>query len=258
MAEHEGSTVLLTGASAGLGEQVARVLHREGATVVLTDVNEAAGAELAAQLGDRALFLPLDVTDERAWQHTVARVAAEFGRIDALVNNAGISQGALLVDTSLAAYERVIRTNQTGPFLGMRIVLPLMIEARRGSIVNVSSIGGLQATLSRSAYSASKHAVIGLTKAAALEVGSYGVRVNAVCPGGMRTAMAMAAGSRFESIVSTQSALGRLGEPVEIAEVISFVASDRASYCTGAVLTVDGGWTIGFGRHPNEPDDATT
>jgi 3alpha(or 20beta)-hydroxysteroid dehydrogenase len=258
MAEHEGSTVLLTGASAGLGEQAAHVLHREGATVVLTDINEVAGAELAARLGDRALFLPLDVTDEQAWQQAVARVIAEFGRLDVLVNNAAISTGALLVDTSLAAYEQVIRTNQTGTFLGLHTVLPAMIKARRGSIVNVSSIGGLQATLSRSAYSASKHAVIGLTKAAALEVGRHGVRVNAVCPGGMRTAMAMAAGSRFESIVSTQSALGRLGEPIEVAEVISFLASDRASYCTGAVVTVDGGWTIGFGRHPNDADDVSS
>jgi 3alpha(or 20beta)-hydroxysteroid dehydrogenase len=251
--EHDGSTVLITGASAGVGEQIARVFHREGARVILTDVNKDAGAEVAAQLGDRALFLPLDVTEEQSWQQTIASVTADFGQIDVLVNNAGVSMGSMLVDTSLAQYERVVGTNQTGVFLGMHAVLPQMIEARRGSIVNISSIGGFQATLARSAYSASKHAVIGLTKAAALEVGRFGVRVNAVCPGGVRTAMAMAAGGEFEGIVSSQSALGRLGEPTEIAEVVAFLASRRASYCTGAVFTVDGGWTIGFGRHPSEP-----
>jgi len=182
MGRVDDRVVIVTGSARGTGEATARLLASEGAHVVLGDVAEEAGRRVAGEIGDRARFQPLDVGSEASWQALVDAVLAEHGRVDALVNNAAVLHMAALDDTPLEVYERVVRVNQVGPFLGMKAVAPVMKQAGRGSIVNVSSIDGMTAKNGLVAYSASKWAVRGMTRVAALELGKFGIRVNAVCP----------------------------------------------------------------------------
>jgi 3alpha(or 20beta)-hydroxysteroid dehydrogenase len=178
----DGRVAIVTGAARGTGEATARLLAAEGATVVVADLLAEQGAQVAKEIGGGASFQSLDVGDEDSWRALVDRVVADHGTVDALVNNAGVLLMAALEDTQLADYERVVRVNQIGPFLGMRTVAPVMRAAGRGSIVNVSSIDGMSTKNGLTAYSASKWAVRGMTRTAAIELGRYGIRVNAVCP----------------------------------------------------------------------------
>ncbi|MFC4001965.1 glucose 1-dehydrogenase [Prauserella oleivorans] len=241
----EGRVALVTGAARGQGAAFARRLVSEGARVMVTDVNDVEGKETAAALGEAAAYQRLDVTDEDEWAAVVARTVEEFGALTILVNNAGLLHFSELAQTTLADYERVVKVNQIGTFLGMRSVVEPMTAAGGGSIVNLSSVEGLAGMPFLAAYTASKFAIRGMTKVAALELGSKGIRVNSVHPGVIDTGMIrdlVGAGADL-SPVGRKVALGRVGRPDEIAGVVAFLASDDSSYCTGAEFVADGGAT---------------
>ena len=239
-----GKVALITGAAGGQGAAAARRFAEEGARVVVTDVNDEAGKEFAAEIG--AHYVHLDVSREDEWTAAVAEAVEVYGPPTVLVNNAGILHFALLTETALDDYMRVIQVNQVGCFLGMRAVAPLMVEAGGGSIVNVSSVEGLAATPALTAYTASKFAVRGMTKVAALELARKGVRVNSVHPGAIETGLLPAAlgGQPVDlTYVGKRVPMKRVGQPPEIAELVLFLASDESSYCTGAEFVADGGVT---------------
>lgn len=241
-----GKIALITGGARGQGEAAARAFVAEGAKVVIADILDTEGKQLAADLGAAAAYQHLDVGDEDGWTAAVERTTAEFGALNVLVNNAGILHFSELGKTTLADYERVIRVNQIGAFLGMRSVVEPMTTAGGGSIVNVSSVEGLAGMPYLVAYTASKFAIRGMTKVAALELGDRNIRVNSVHPGAIDTPMvASAAGGQKVDMswVGKKVALGRVGQPEDIAKLVLFLASDESSYCTGAEFVADGGAT---------------
>lgn len=250
-----GKVVLITGAAAGMGAATARLFAAEGAKVVIADMADQAGTELAGSLGEAALFAHLDVSNEEAWQAVAAMAVDRFGRIDALVNNAGLVHFADLENTQAADFDRVFAVNVKGPLLGIKHVGKLMKAAGRGAIVNISSVDGLRGVNGVGVYSASKWAVRGLTKTAALEYGPFGVRVNSVHPGGVDTAMGnpMALKGEARNTDYTRVPLQRIGEPEEVAAATLFLCSDEASYVTGAELSVDGGWAAAGYYHTYLP-----
>ncbi|MDD3352104.1 glucose 1-dehydrogenase [Zoogloea sp.] len=238
-----GRVVLVTGAARGMGAAMVRLFHAEGARVVIADLLDGEGQALATELGDGALFQHLDVTLEADWQRVVAAVLECWGSIDGLVNNAGINFSETIAQTGLADFRRVIDVNLMGPFLGMKYVGQAMSARGRGSIVNISSIGGMTAWNSMSAYCASKWGLRGLSRVAALELGHRGVRVNSIHPGGVDTSM----GSMFDGDTEALNRayqgqpVQRIGRPAEIASMALFLLGDEASYVCGAELVVDGG-----------------
>jgi 3alpha(or 20beta)-hydroxysteroid dehydrogenase len=251
MGRVEGKLAIVTGAARGTGEATARLLAAEGATVVLADVQDDLGAAVAKQIGPAARYCHLDVCSEADWAAAVEDTLRDHGRIDVLVNNAAVLLMKPLEQTSLQDYERVVRVNQVGPFLGMRAVAPAMREAGRGSIVNVSSIDGMTTKSGLMAYSASKWALRGMTRVAAVELGKFGVRVNAVCPEAGSSAMFApyvpagvdpeVAASFSQRILKTQMKRS-LGEKIaDVARMILFLASDESGSCTGTDFLVDGG-----------------
>ncbi len=244
-----GKVAIVTGAARGQGAAEARLFAAEGARVLLTDLLEEQGRELAAEIGPSALFARQDVSSEPGWEQVVGLALSHFGGLDVLVNNAGIVHYASIFDHSADDYMRVIRVNQLGVFLGMRAAGAAMGKRGGGSIVNISSIGGLVGVGGAIAYTASKHAVTGMTKVAALELAALNVRVNSIHPGGVDTAMVempdeLRAGVR-ERGGMPQIPLARIGLPEEIARAALFLASDESSYCTGTALLVDGGMLAG-------------
>ncbi|MFN8205546.1 MAG: glucose 1-dehydrogenase [Solirubrobacteraceae bacterium] len=234
----QGKVAIVTGGARGMGAAHARALVDHGARVVVADLREDEGRALAAELGDAARFAGLDVTDEAGWAATVQAALDAFGRLDVLVNNAGILDVRRLEDTSLADYRRVVEVNQIGPYLGMRAVVAPMRRAGGGSIVNVSSTAGMVGYTDFFAYTAAKWAVRGMTKAAAAELARDGIRVNSVHPGDIETPMIGGIDVPTDAI-----ALGRLGRPEEVAMLVVYLASDESSYTTGAEHVVDGGYT---------------
>lgn len=247
MGRLNGKVALITGAARGMGAAAARIFVREGARVVIADLLEEEGLALAAELGPAARYQRLDVSREADWEAAVAAAEA-VGPLNVLVNNAAIIHAAAITDTSLADYQRVIGVNQVGTFLGIRAVVEPMKRAGGGSIVNISSIDGLQSKNGLIAYSASKWAVRGMTKTAAIELGRHGIRVNSIHPGGIDTVMGNPTAMPFEKVNEFYShhALPRVGRPEEIANMALFLASDEASYCTGSEYPVDGGWNAGL------------
>lgn len=240
MGRLSGKTALITGAANGQGAAAARRFVAEGARVTLADVDDDAGKALADELDAR--YVHLDVSQEDDW----AAALAGSGPVTVLVNNAGVLHIAPLHETTLADYERVVRVNQVGTFLGMRAVVPGMIDAGGGSIVNVSSIEGLRAAPMLTAYTASKFAIRGMTKVAALELAGEGIRVNSVHPGVIETGLLPTAlgGHPVDlSHVAKRVPMRRVGQPAEIADLVVFLASDESSYCTGAEFVADGGVT---------------
>jgi 3alpha(or 20beta)-hydroxysteroid dehydrogenase len=241
-----GKVAVVTGAARGQGAAAARRFVAEGAQVLLGDVLDDEGKQLADELGEAAWYRHLDVSEEQAWTDAVADVEERHGRLDVLVNNAGILFFSPVVDTSLADYERVIRINQIGTFLGMRACIPAMRRTGGGSIVNVSSVEGLGGMPLLTAYAASKFAIRGMTKVCAMELGPDRIRVNSVHPGAIDTSMISSAlgGVPIDmSLVGRRVALGRVGQADEVANVVTFLASDESSYCTGGEFVVDGGAT---------------
>ncbi|WP_330182619.1 glucose 1-dehydrogenase [Nocardia sp. NBC_01503] len=233
--------VIVTGGARGMGAAFARKLVAEGATVVITDVLTAEGAALAAELGDSALFLPLDVTDESAWNDVVTQAESTFGPVSGLVNNAGIVHVDPIEKLSEADYRKVIDVNQLGVFLGMKAVIGSMRKAGVGSIVNISSTGGIIGYSNIIGYVASKWAVRGMSKTAAQEFAPDNVRVNSVHPGIVATEM-VATSERSQSIASKQP-IARPGTPEELANLVLFLISDESSYSTGSEFIADGGFT---------------
>jgi len=246
MARLDGKVAIVTGAARGQGEAEARLFVREGAKVVLADVLDEEGTAVAKDLGSAATYVHLDVSDEAEWAGAI-EAAAAFGALNVLVNNAAIIRPKAIEDTSLTDYLSVISVNQVGCFLGMRSAIAPMKAAGGGSIVNVSSIDGMRSENGLVSYTASKFAIRGMTKTAALELGHHGIRVNSVHPGGINTVMGnpMAMPEETMNTVYARQAIPRIGRPEEVANMVLFLASDEASFCTGAEYLVDGGWLAG-------------
>lgn len=258
----EGKIAIISGAARGMGEAEARLFVAEGARVVLADVLDSQGKDVAATLGDVAHFFHLDVTSEESWKALLAETTATFGTPDVLVNNAGILRVSPILDTTEAMLREVIDVNLVGPILGMKTIGAAMATAGHGSIINVSSTGGMVGMSMIDAYVASKWGLRGVTKAAAIELGPKGVRVNSLHPGGVATAMAgvdhtvlseppapgavdadpelAAADER-----SSHQPIPRIGRPIEIARLALYLASEESSYCTGAEFVADGGSIAG-------------
>jgi 3alpha(or 20beta)-hydroxysteroid dehydrogenase len=244
--ELDGKVALVTGAARGQGAAHARRFVAEGARVILTDVLDGEGAALAGELGAAALYLRHDVTDAEGWDEAVRVAGREFGRLDVLVNNAGVLLRSPVHQHEVNDFRRVIDVNLTGSFIGIRSSASLLERDGGGSIVNVSSIAGLRALETTAAYTASKFAIRGLTKAAAVDLAPLNIRVNAVLPGIIDTAMTRT-GSRTDAQIldrhRNRVLIPRLGRPEEVTEMVLFLASDRSSYVTGADFVIDGGWS---------------
>ncbi|WP_174291230.1 SDR family NAD(P)-dependent oxidoreductase [Sphingomonas bacterium] len=248
MARLAGKTAIISGAARGMGAATARLFAAEGATVVLGDVLEDAGQAVAAEIGDAAMFQRLDVRSEEDWARTVAATVARFGKLDILVNNAAVLHVGGADELRKEDAERVLGINVIGTMLGVKHAVPALKANGRGVIVNISSVDGLRGCNGLSAYTASKWAIRGITKSYAYEFGPFGIRVVSIHPGGINTDMGNPAAEASE-VVNARSyrsvPLQRIGEPDEVARVTAFVASDDASYMSGAEIAVDGGWTAG-------------
>ena len=243
MGRLDGKVAIITGGARGQGAEEGRLFAAEGAQVVLTDVLVAEGQATAASIG--GAFHEHDVGDESAWARVVSAVLSSHGRIDVLVNNAGVFLGKRLIDTTLEEYERLMRINATGVFLGMRAVAEPMREARAGSIVNISSVAGMVSATNAFAYGASKWAVRGMTKTAAVELARAGVRVNSIHPGMIQTEMldeVIGENDKRRDRMIGMVPLGNTAEPRDIANMALFLASDESRYATGSEFVVDGGW----------------
>ncbi|MCP4468733.1 MAG: SDR family oxidoreductase [Halieaceae bacterium] len=247
MARLAGKVAIVTGGARGMGEATVRLLVEEGAKVLIADVLDSPGQLLAEDLGSSVSFFHLDVTSKDDWQKGV-QAAAALGPLSVLINNAAIIFQKTIMDTTEDDFMNIVRINQLGVFLGMQAVFPTIKDNGGGSIVNVSSIDGLQSKNSLAAYSSTKWAVRGMTKAAAIEMGKHNIRVNSVHPGGIYTAMH---GSDFISQEDADQfyqhhAIPRVGLPREVAALTAFLASDEATYSTGAEFIADGGWNAGL------------
>jgi NAD(P)-dependent dehydrogenase (short-subunit alcohol dehydrogenase family) len=247
----EGKVVLLSGGASGIGAASARLVVREGGKAVLADRDEGKGRALAAELGDAARFVPLDVTDEAAWQKAVATTVDSFGGLHGLLNAAGVGVRNSIEDCTLEEYRRVNDINSLGTFLGCKTAIVAMKQSGGGSIVNISSVLGLRGASYAMAYSASKGAVRTLTKNVALHCAQmkYNIRCNSVHPGYIDTPMIA---PRLGQTVGNRSGrqdledlhpLGRLGRPAEVANMILFLLSDESTFSTGSEFVCDGGLT---------------
>jgi 3alpha(or 20beta)-hydroxysteroid dehydrogenase len=253
MGRLEGKVALISGSARGMGQAEARLFAAEGAKVVVCDVRDDEGKSVAEEIGSSAIYQHLDVTSEAEWAEAVAATTSAFGKLDVLVNNAGIAEAAPLAEMTLESYRRVIDVNQVGVFLGMRAVVEPMTRAGGGSILNVSSIDGLIGMHHIISYVASKWAVRGMTKTAAMELGPLGIRVNSIHPGFIHTWLSVEEEEHLESVHALLDAhtarlapLGRTGEPEEIARLALFLASDESSYSTGSEFVADGGLVAGY------------
>lgn len=247
MSRFENRVVIVTGGAQGMGAATARLFADEGAQVVVTDVAEEQGQALVAEIGSSAVFHQHDVSDESSWAALVAATLEQFGRIDVLVNNAGVLQFSAVEGLDVDKTRALLGVNLLGPMMGAKHVVPAMKEAGKGVIVNVSSVDGLRGVNGLSAYTASKWGLRGLTKTQALELGPSGIRVCSVHPGGVDTQLGNPFGRSGDELNSSYQnvPLRRIGLPEEVARVTAFVASDDASYMNGAELAVDGGWSAG-------------
>ncbi|MCP2099546.1 MULTISPECIES: SDR family NAD(P)-dependent oxidoreductase [Actinosynnema] len=251
MPRFDDQTVLVTGGTGGQGASHVRAFHAEGANVVIGGLDAERGAALAGELGDRARFVRLDVTEESAWEAAVVAAESAFGALDVLVNNAGVQNPPATVETTdPATWSRVLDVNLTGAFLGLKAAAPALRRAGGGAVVNVGSTMGFGGTAHYAPYVASKWALRGLTRTAALELGRDRIRVNAVHPGVIATPFitepAAGASAPISDFYSPEPfAVPRLGEPVDVSGLVLFLTSTEASFVTGAEYVVDGGLLLG-------------
>ncbi|MFJ8362473.1 SDR family NAD(P)-dependent oxidoreductase [Streptomyces sp. NPDC093984] len=254
MGKLDGRVVIVTGAARGQGEQEARLFAAEGARVVLADVLDDQGEALAKELGQS--YVHLDVAREADWAAAVAAAKGTYGHVDGLVNNAGILRFNALVDTPLDEFMSVVQVNQVGCFLGIRAVAPEIAAAGGGTIVNTASYTAMTGMAAVGTYAATKHAVLGLTRVAAIELAPRGIRVNAVCPGAVDTPMSNPArldpeadpqetSRALDELYRRLVPLGRVGRPEEVARLALFLTSEDSSYITGQPFVIDGGWLAG-------------
>jgi len=243
MLKLDGKVAIITGGARGMGASHARRLVEEGAKVVITDVLVSEGEELAYELGENALFVEHDVTSAEDWKNVVKIAEETYGPVNVLVNNAGITgEMAPIDETSEHDYRKVIDVNQVGVYLGMKSVIPSMKKAGSGSIINISSLAGLVGSTNSVAYVASKFAVRGMTKVAALELAEHGIRVNSIHPGFIETPMIRQGNTNdltamYEQIIPMK----RIAKPEEVSNLVVFLASDDSSYSTGSEFVIDGG-----------------
>jgi 3alpha(or 20beta)-hydroxysteroid dehydrogenase len=240
----QGKVAIITGAARGQGEAEARLFAAEGAKVVVTDILEELAGRVAADIGPSALALTQDVSQEADWDRVVARTLETFGRIDILINNAAISGAVKLEATDPETYDRVYRVNQFGVYLGMRAVLAPMRAIGEGCIINISSVAGTKGTSTLFPYAATKWAVRGMTKAAALELARYKIRVNAIVPGIIETEMLQDTPQNMSEVLLRSTPLRRTGQVGEIAAAALYLASPAAAFVTGTDITVDGGMSL--------------
>jgi NAD(P)-dependent dehydrogenase (short-subunit alcohol dehydrogenase family) len=242
----EGKVAIVTGAGSGIGRAAALLLAQRGAKVVVADLAEDGGKETAAIIGTNAVFVKVDVADEASFKSLVDKTLSTFGRLDIAVNNAGIAIGGTeIAESDKETWDKVIGVNLTGMYIAVRAEVAAMLKTGGGSIVNMSSVAGVVAQVGQVAYITSKHGVIGVTKAAAIEYSGRGIRVNAILPGTINTPMVqkiVAENPGWVEKLTAGQPIQRLGEPDEIAEAIAWLASDAASFVTGASIAVDGGF----------------
>jgi 3alpha(or 20beta)-hydroxysteroid dehydrogenase len=234
-----GKVAIVTGGAQGMGAAHIRLLAENGARVAIADRDEEAGKTLAADIGPNAMFVHLDVTSQDGWSSAVQTVHDRFGLVDVLINNAGILMSNTVETATLADYRKIIDVNQVGCFLGMQAVIADMKQIGRGSIINISSTAGVVGFTDNFAYAASKWAVRGMTKAAALDLAADNIRVNAILPGEVHTRMI----ADLE-LDTSMTPLGRFGDPREIAYLALYLASDESAYTTGADYVIDGGYSV--------------
>lgn len=242
--ELKDKVVIITGAGKGIGRETALLFAQKGAKVVVADYDPEAGKEVVEEIttnGGKAIFCSVNVTDQAQVEEMVGRTLESFGRIDVLINNAGITQDGLLTKLSIEQWNAVIGVNLTGVFNCTQAVVPIMIQQGSGSIANASSVVGVYGNVGQTNYSATKAGVIGLTKSWAKELGKKGIRTNAVAPGFIITDMTAKVPEKVLQLMQEKTPLGRLGTPRDVALAYLFLASDTSSFINGAVIPVDGG-----------------
>lgn len=243
MSRLDNKVAIVTGGANGMGASHVRRFVAEGAAVIFTDINEKDGQALAEDLGERAKFVQQDVANQDDWIRVVAEAEKSFGPVDILVNNAGMTFSTPMEELTVEKYQSIINVNQLGPFLGMKTVAPSMKRVNGGSIVNIASIGSFVGTKGSFAYDATKFAVRGMTKTAALELAQFGIRVNSVHPGMISTQMLL---GQIPPEIQDQLAqgipAGRFADPSEVSNMVLYLASDESSYSSGAEFKVDGGY----------------
>lgn len=247
----EGKVVLVTGGARGIGAAIAQAVVAEGAKVVVGDVLDQDGKELVAAIGPSAAYVHLDVTSQDDWAAAVTTATNTYGALDVLVNNAGIPSYGPIDQCSRADWDKVIAVNLTGAFNGITAMIPALKGAGGGSIVNISSMAGMRGEAGMPSYVASKWGVRGLTKAAALDLAHYGIRVNSIHPGIVQTPLSQD-GPRVNM---RHVAMNRLGKPIEIARLVVFLASEESSFSTGSEFIADGGELAGMIRQLDAPED---
>ncbi|UHQ19393.1 glucose 1-dehydrogenase [Lysobacter sp. KIS68-7] len=246
----DGKVVLVTGGARGIGAAIAQAVVAEGANVVIGDVLDRDGEELVSAIGRAATYVHLDVTRLDDWAAAVATAVETWGALDVLVNNAGIARYGAIDQCSFVDWENVLAVNLTGAFNGIRAAVPALKAAGGGSIVNISSMAGMRGEANMPGYVASKWGVRGLTKAAALDLAPYGIRVNSIHPGIVHTPL----NEDGPQVELRHVAMGRIGQPMEIARLAVFLASEASSFSTGAEFIADGGELAGMIRQPGAPE----
>jgi meso-butanediol dehydrogenase/(S,S)-butanediol dehydrogenase/diacetyl reductase len=256
----EGRVAIITAGGSGIGAATVRRFAKEGAAVVIADLSGTRGRAVNDEVkaaGGRAAFIKMDASDPEAIQATIKLALDSYGRLDILFNNAGMAEVALIHDTTLESWNRVMAVTLTSTFLGIKYAIPIMRNQGGGAIINTASISGMGGDYGMASYNAAKAGVINLTRAAALENAKHKIRVNCVCPGGINTRVAQVLGGdhaeEFRRKMGASHPVGRIGEPEEIANTVTFLASDEASFITGAQFVVDGGVTAQTGMAPFIP-----